>query len=67
MEHIIRDEFSELMELVQKYSPEQIAKMLSVLNINRLHDNMMKRGATRGELQLASMIHHDVTTFYIGE
>ena len=64
---IIQDELNELMQLVQKYSPEQVAKMLSVLDINTLHENMMKRGATREEIHLASMTHHDVTTFYIGE
>lgn len=67
MEHIIRDEMNELMELVQKYSREQVIKMLSVLDIDTLHENMMKHGATREEMYAAAETHHDVTTFYIGE
>lgn len=63
-EIIIRDEMHELLDLVAKYSSELLTAMLTALDIDTLHENMVERGATREEMLTAAETHHDVTTFY---
>jgi hypothetical protein len=63
-QNIIRDEMHELMDLVAKYSQEQLANMLLALDLSTLHKNMIERGATREELRTVSETYHDVMTVY---
>ena len=63
-QNIICKEMHELMELVVKYSGHQFAAMLLELNIDTLHKDMAKRGATQEEMMTAAETFHDVRTFY---
>ena len=56
--------FKEFVEMVMKYSPEQLAKMAIVVNINDLQSDMIKHGATEEELLASSELWYDVNASY---
>ena len=56
--------FKEFVEMVAKYSPEQLAKMAIVVNIKDLQSDMIKHGATEEEFLTSSELWYDVNASY---
>lgn len=64
LKDIAIEEFRELVEMVIKYSPEQLAKMAIAVNINDLQMDMLKHGATEEEIISSGELGHDVHAIY---
>lgn len=64
LKDIAMEEYRELVEMVIKYSPEQLAKMAIVVDINGLQNDMVKHGATEEELILSAELGYDVQAIY---
>lgn len=64
LKDIAIEEFREFVEMVTKYSPEQLAKMAIVVNINSLQEDMIMHGATEEELLASSELWYGVNATY---
>lgn len=61
---IIHSEMVDLAKIVMKYSREQLANMLFGVDIDSLHEDMVKHGATRDDFLTVSECIHDISTAY---
>ena len=57
-------EMRELIDMVIKYSPRQLAIMAKSINISELQADMRKRDATREELMTAGELAFDIVEEY---
>lgn len=64
LKDIAVEEFREFVDLVIKYSPEQLAKMAIVVDINGLQEDMVKHGATEEEVIKSGELGYDVKAIY---
>ena len=63
---IIHKEMIELIDIIEKYSWEQnvVQNMLLSIDVDKLHEDMLNRGATREEFYTVSETHNDVMSYY---
>ena len=64
LKDIAMEEFREFVDLVIKYSPEQLAKMAIVVDVNGLQKDMVKHGATEEELIKSGELGYGVHAIY---
>ena len=64
LKDIAMEEFREFVDLVMKYSPEQLAKMAIVVDINGLQNDMVKHGVTEEELIKSGELGYAVQALY---
>ena len=57
---IITEEMIEFANLVIKYSPSQLAAMVTAVDLDNLQYEMAEHGATEEELRTSSECHHDI-------
>lgn len=58
---IIHSEMVDLANIIIKYSREQLANMLFVVNFDALHEDMVKRGATKDEIRTVAECINDIS------